>query len=268
MSLERRIAKLEEQPFQGSLQDSVEARVNAGTGTISDYATFYADDIAKKQDEFLATTPYLLAMTHSGLRHRSTPDFALAYPPDRSIPPEIQEPFDECVESHEVDVEELLSQGKSNRTTEERRWTCANLRAGYACLLLACGGFDGLALRRRIWAVEDGRWVLIPEVWQAATRKSRSLHVTHPRFEVPGIEAAWQAGQIGDPNDRYALVTFAEAAHFVGVPTVPVLDETVVKSGQQQSTMPPRPWPDSLPELEVSTSIAGLPRGIAPGETP
>jgi hypothetical protein len=135
-------------------------------------------------------------------------------------------------------------------------------------MLLCYGGFDGLSLRNRIWVVEDDYWVLIPEIWAAATARGESVNNSNSLREVSGLYSARIAGQIGDPNVRNDRVSYAEAAHFIGMPTIPVIDDTAVKSGQSRSPTPPRPWPSSLPELEISTSIAGLSRRIAPGQTP
>jgi len=269
MALEHRISKLEADGVGLRVADSAEGRISAATASVGDYATVFADVIAGHQDEFLAQTPFMVAVTNSPIRHRNTPDFALAYPPDRLIPPEVQAHFDELVETFEFDVEEGLSQGWNRKgTPQEYRTSVAELRSGVAGLLLACGGFDGVALRKRIWVIEDDQWVLIPEVWAAASARRTSLYSSTACREVTGLYTAWREGQIGDPDDRFAYVTDAEVAHFIGVPTFPVVDHTAVKSGQSRSLLPPRPWPSSLPELEVSTSIAGLPRRIAPGQAP
>jgi hypothetical protein len=269
MSLENRVARLEARPPESLPVGSIEERVHAGVASISDYATFHQDFIVEKQDEFLARAPFMLAITHSDFRHRSTPDFALAYPPDCPLPVEIQEHFDEFVRSIEFDIDQGLRNGWNGQSTaQEYRRGCADRRASYAAVLLACGGYDGMALRRRIWVVEDDHWVLVPEVWAAAGSSRRSLYAADSLGETPGLYGAWQEGQIGDRDDRYAFVSYAEAAHFVGVPALPVLDAAAVKSGQNRSADPCRPPPASLPESEVSTSIAGLPRRIAPGQAP
>jgi hypothetical protein len=269
MSLERRVARLEARPPAAAPVVSIEARVDAGTASISDYAAFHQDYIAEQQDDFLARTPFMLAITHSNIRHRNTPDFALAYPPDRPLPAGIQEHFDEFVETIEFDIDEGLRNGWNGKSTaEEYRRGCAGWRGGSAAVLLACGGYDGMALRRRIWMVEDDHWVLVPDVWAAAKRCGDRVWIADRYRNVPGLYTARMTGQIGDPAASEDWVSYADAAHFVGVPVMPVLDDAVVKSGQNWSGDPRRPSPASLPELEVSTSIAGIPRRIAPGQTP
>lgn len=269
MSLEQRISKLEAVRAASPSPQSVQERIDAGTASWEDYAAIYSDDSAELQDEFLAQAPFKVAISNSQFRHRLTPDFAVAYPPDRSLPPETQTHFDELVESLEFDVEEGLSLGyQRKKTTEEYRSLCARLRYEAAVMLLCYGGFDGLSLRRRIWVVEDDHWVLIPEIWAAATTSRSTVNLSDSFREVTGLYSAWRDGQIGDPNDQWGHISYADVAHFIGMPTLPVIDHTAVKSGQNRSPTPPRPWPSSLPELEISTSIAGLPRRIAPGQTP
>ena len=269
MSLEQRVSRLEDLRVTSPALASEEDRINAATASVADYADFYVDEIVQLQDEFLAQAPFKAALITSPFHHRLTHDTAVAYPPDRPLPPETQNHFDEFVAMFELDVEEGLSQGWSRkRTPQEYRTSVAKSHAGAAGLLLACGGFDGLALLRRIWIVEDDHWVLIPEVWAAAMARGENVRNSNSMRVVSGLYSARLDGRIGDPNVKSDRVSYAEAAHFIGMPSFPVIDHTVVKSGQIRSSTLPRPWPSSHPESEVSTSIAGLPRRIAPGQAP
>jgi hypothetical protein len=269
MSLEQRVSRLEDRRVTSPTLASVEDRINAGTASVADYADFYRDDIVQLQDELLAQAPFKVALINSPFRHRLTHDTAVAYPPDRSLPPETQNHFDEFVEMFEFDVDEGLRQGwNRKRTPQEYRASLAESRPGAAGLLLACGGFDGLVLRRRILTVEDDHWVPIPEVWAAAAATGSTVNLSDTFREITGLYTAWRDGRIGDSSDRWGHISYTDVAHFIGMPSFPVIDQTVVKSGQSRSSMSPRPWPSSLPELEVSTSIAELPRRIAPGPAP
>ena len=102
MSLEQRVSRLEDRRVSSPVLVSVEDRINAATASVADYADFYVDEIVQLQDEFLAQAPFNVALINSPFRHRLTHDTAVAYPPDRPLPPETQSHFDELVALFEL----------------------------------------------------------------------------------------------------------------------------------------------------------------------
>jgi hypothetical protein len=213
-----RLARLERHA-RNTLPPAMEwdAVVN-GTASLDEYALELAQPISQFRDTYLAEAVGYVAVVHSPFRYLRWPQCALAYPPDRPL-----REYDEATIRFLYDC--------ATKPVETTDLTAHTKRGGFDVLdpvtraenavqYLALGGQEALGLREAVWTCRNDLWEVRQEVWVAGEERKVGLYAGHAWQEVDGLYRAWRDGEIGDSDDRFAQVSVADIARFVGLPQI------------------------------------------------
>ena len=218
MSTNSRLERLEKERRNTPKPLTTEEAVLAGTASLQQYTEVFADSIAEMRQEVISEAVGVVAVVHSPFSQHPWPRNALAYPPDRPLPD---------YEREQLDYEERMATGPvetDDLEAHHRRGGGGVLnpvtRAQAAVFHLSMGGHEAIGMREAVWVCDGGFWNVRPEVWTAAETRTLSLYSLHYWHEVDGLFRAWTEGRIGNPEDRFAIVSVAEIARFIGLPTI------------------------------------------------
>lgn len=218
MSTSSRLGRLEKERRNTPRPLTTEEAVIAGTASLDEYAEVFADSIAKLQQHVISEAVGIVAVVHSPYPHPLVPKNALAYPPDRPLPEywRDQLAYYERRASGPVETDDIAA----HRRRDGFGVLNPPTRAEAAAVHLSMGGHEARGMRETVWRCDGGFWTVTPEVWMAAEHRKVGLHGSHYWNDVDGLFRAWTEGRIGDPEDRFATVSVAEIARFIGLPTI------------------------------------------------
>ena len=247
MSIESRLRALEatrqETQRTGSASDVWALAINAanaGTATMQQYRLLGEEYVDRWRDDDAGGTGAYLAKAHvtaSTMTWRS----AMAYPPDVALPASVQSQISMLRRAATLSPEDTRRQLRRQPFLGSAGAPQRRLNAAGDLLIL--GDLHGLGLRRHVWRIQEGIWVLSDLATEASHRgffkyAREADSFLGLRYEVA---RAVDSGRLGLPS-RNSVITYAQ------------LERASRQSGWRTDPGPPS-WSDQVTSGQPSDDL-------------